>query len=247
MKLVKHFSIKSVLEVPSFGFTGVSGINSMDFAKNNCRVTVLDNHKERTDLIKKVWKETGLTANIEFVKDFNKLDFSDNAFDFSWNFSAIWFVEDLAKFLSELGRVTKKLIAIFVPNTNGLGYRFQKYSSDDEFNTIIFEENLDADRIEGIMNLNGWKLFSWDYIDCPPWPDIGMPKEKLFAKFGINFKRDKTIKEKKPLTILDYFKGIDKDFYNKMLKYSFVEQYAPNLFKSIWSHHKWMLFLPEEK
>ena len=246
MKLVKHFSIKSVLETPSFGFTGVSGINSMDFAKNGCNVTILDNDKDRVSLIKKVWEDTNLSAEIRFVPDFQKLNFDDNNFDFSWNFSAMWFVKDLPEFLSELTRVTKKVIAIFVPNTNGLGYRFQKYSSDDEFDTIINEENINPERIKAVMSLNGWKLFNEDFIDCPPWPDIGMPKEKFASMFGIKLPEKKGSKEKKPLTILDYFRGEDPDFYSKMLRYSFVEKYALNIFKSVWSHHRWMLFLPEK-
>ncbi|RLC51413.1 MAG: hypothetical protein DRI23_05110, partial [Candidatus Cloacimonadota bacterium] len=46
-QICSHFKIKSVLEAPSFGFTGLSGINSMDMAKNGLDVAVADNDNNR--------------------------------------------------------------------------------------------------------------------------------------------------------------------------------------------------------
>ncbi len=242
-KLVKHFDIKTVLEAPSFGFTGVSGINSMDLAKNGCNVTVLDNDKKRIDLIKNVWKKCELQADIVYSENFASLDFSDNSFDMSWNFASLWHVKDLESFFSELSRITSKVIAIFVPNVKGVGYKFLKYTGGSELNKIITEENIFPKNIIEGMSKNGWRLWMDGYIDCPPWPDIGMPKEKFLKMFGISVKEKEN---KNPLTILDYYCGDDDEFYDKMLKYAFLEDFFPDFLKRIWSHHKWMFFIPEK-
>lgn len=242
-KLVKHFNIKSALEVPSFGFTGISGINSMDLAKNGVSVTLLDNNAKRVELIKDVWQKCGYKADILFTDSFETIDFKENSFDLSWNFSAMWFVRDLELFLKELTRVTRKVIAIFVPNIYGLGYRFQKSKGSQELNSVIKEENIFSDNIKTIIGKFGWKFWREDFIDCPPWPDIGMPKEKFLNMLGIKIK---PAENKQPLTILDYYCGDRDDFYKEMLKYSFVENNFPDFFKKIWSHHKWMIFLPEK-
>jgi len=67
--ICKHFNISSVLEAPSFGFTGLSGINSMGLAKDGKKITLLDNDKERIELIEKVWEEMGISLKIEYSKE----------------------------------------------------------------------------------------------------------------------------------------------------------------------------------
>ncbi len=244
LKLVKHFDIQTVLEAPSFGFTGTSGINSMELAKNGCYVTVADNDKERIDLIKGIWEKCNISANIVFASDFSNLKFENNQFDMSWNFASLWHVKDMKRFFKELSRVTKKVIAIFVPNIYGIGYKFLKYTGGKNLKNIITEENIFPKNIINSMEQNGWKLWQKGFIDCPPWPDIGMPKDKFFKMFGIKIKNKENAH---PLTILDYYCDKDNSFYDKMLKYDFLENNLPEFLKRIWSHHQWFVFLPDKK
>ena len=52
-ELKKQYAVTSVLEVPSFGMTGISGINSIWWAAKNIPVTILDHSVERIALFKK--------------------------------------------------------------------------------------------------------------------------------------------------------------------------------------------------
>ena len=124
--ICKHFNISTILEAPSFGFTGLSGINSMNLAKDGKLITLVDNDKNRIELIEETWKEIKLPIKIEFSNNFISLPFADGSFDLSWNFSALWFVDDLSGFLKELTRVTSQAILLCVPNRSGLGYISQK-------------------------------------------------------------------------------------------------------------------------
>jgi hypothetical protein len=44
------------------------------------------------------------------------------------------------------------------------------------------------------------------------------------------------------LTVLDYWNGKDKFFADKMMNYFWLEKIAPDIFKSIWAHHKYYVF-----
>lgn len=244
MEIVTKYQIKSILEAPSFGFTGLSGINSLGFAKGGVDVTIVDHDQERLELIKQVWQESSLNLNSQFVSNYSKLDFPDKSFDLSWNFSALWFVEDLPKFLAELTRVTGKIIILAVPNRSGIGYMSQKYFGQDDLKKYLKEEHIIHKNFHPLMEALGWKQVAWDYFDCPPWPDIGMAKEDFLKKLRLSFlvKEKLTTELREPLTILDYWQDKDVEFANKMLKYYWLEKYAPNLFKAAWAHHKFYVY-----
>lgn len=244
MEIVTKHNIKSVLEAPSFGFTGLSGINSMGFAKAGLDVTILDHDQHRLELINQVWEESALKLKSYHTNCYNKIELPDKTYDLSWNFSALWFVDDIKQFLTELDRVTTKIIVLAVPNRSGIGYLSQKYFGKDDLKRYLKEENIIPKNFKPIMQDLGWELLTWSYFDCPPWPDIGMAKEDFLKKFGLSFlvKEKLDAEPKKALTILDYWRDIDKGFKDKMLSYYWLEKYAPACFKAIWAHHKYYVF-----
>ena len=241
-----HFKIESVLEVPSFGFTGLSGINSMDLAKNGLKVSVIDNNKKRLELIRTVWKKVSLNANLIYSIDFNKLPFDDRSIDLTWNFSALWFVDDLSEFLSEICRISRKAILLCVPNRNGIGYLSQKFLGKDDLKKYLKEKNIFPGEIKKHMKELNWQLIDHKFIDCPPWPDIGMPKEKFLKIFGLEWLLPKK-KEKLPLSIIDYYSGKNPDFAEEMMQHAWFEKKAPNFIKRFWAHHQYMLFIPNNE
>ena len=243
--LCKHFDISKVLETPSFGFTGLSGINSVFLAKQGIDITLMDNNKSRIGLIKKTWNELNLPVNIEYSSDFGKFPFENNAFDLSWNFSALWFVENLSDFLAELSRITTKVMFICVPNRSGLGYTFQKMQGKEELKTQLKEENIIPENFIRELKKLGWMLIDNKFIDCPPWPDIGMSKEKFLKIFGLH----NLLKKKKhtPISIMDYYSGKSPQFPEEMMKYYRFEKKAPSFIKHFWAHHKYFLFIPAKE
>ncbi|MBT3168618.1 MAG: methyltransferase domain-containing protein [Candidatus Cloacimonetes bacterium] len=244
VEICAKFRVKSVLEAPSFGFTGLSGINSLQLAKSGCEITLFDHDKERIELIKSIWNEVNYPLKIEFSKNYNSLPFTDNHFDFSWNFSALWFVDNLQKFLSELTRTTEKAILICVPNRTGIGYLSQKFLGKQDLKKLLKEKNILPKNIQNEMHKLNWELVETNYIDVPWWPDIGMPKDK-FAKI---LKLDWLLKKekRKPISIMDFYKNKDNEFPEKMMKHFWFEKFAPKIIKKIWAHHKYFLFVPKK-
>jgi len=244
IEIIKKYDVNTLLEAPSFGFTGTSGINSMEAARQGCEVRILDNDERRVALIDNLWQRCGITSKVDYTDDFDKLNYDNKAFEMSWNFSALWFVNNLNSFLSELVRVSSKAILLTVPNRSGLGFLSQKMGGKDDLKRLLNEENIIPETIIKTMLGLKWRLVDRDYIDCPPWPDIGMSKEKFLGKFGLGFLVPKQVVVKPPMTILDYYTDKDPDFADRMMKLSKLEQYAPKVFKKYWAHHYYMLFEP---
>ncbi|MCK4956995.1 MAG: methyltransferase domain-containing protein [Candidatus Cloacimonetes bacterium] len=240
LQLCQKFNVSNLLESPSFGFTGISGINSFAAAQSGISVTLTDHDQTRINLVENIWDNLDTKINANLVSDYANLPFEDNQFDLSWNFSAMWFTKDLSAALSELCRVSRKAVLICVPNRSGLGYLSQKFLEKEDLNKYLKEANIIPQNIITEMDKLGWKLVEHNFMDCPWWPDIGMPKAKFLSNFGLRW----LLKEKKhqPISIVDYYKGNDPEFSQKMLKHYWFEKYVPNFFKTIWSHHKYYLF-----
>ncbi|MCD4818821.1 MAG: methyltransferase domain-containing protein [Candidatus Cloacimonetes bacterium] len=244
LQIAKLFNIKSVLEAPSFGFTGISGINSFALKQNSINVHLLDHNRSRIKLIKKTWQDLKENVDIDFTTDYMELSYPDKQFNLVWNFSALWFVDDLQIFLEEFTRICNKVVLICVPNQTGLGFLSQKYSGKKEMEKINID-NIAPSKIIKIMRSLNWTLLQQNYIDCPPWPDIGMPKEKFLRQFGLS----KLIsdKPKESISILDYYSMKNMQFPEQMMKYSWFERIAPDFIKQFWAHHKYLLFIPNPR
>jgi SAM-dependent methyltransferase len=267
-KAVKHYRVKTVLESPSFGFTGLSGINSLGLALNDVSVTVNDSDAHRLGLVKDVWKGFDTDTRFDLIDDFGSLPYEDDCFDMAWSFSALWFVKDLDRYLAELNRVSRKVILIMVPNRTGLGYLHQKHTGADDLKTLLKEDYIKPCRFVRPLEKMGWKLMFNALIDCPLWPDIGMSKEDFAKKMGIEIGVTKgscvrrgaachtqksyvhtdsdvasRVPTKPPLSILDYYNGKDTNMKERMLKLNHFEKHAPTIFKKIWAHHHYYLFM----
>jgi len=238
--------IKTVLESPSFGFTGLSGINSLGLALQGAKLTVTDTHKHRLELISEVWKSYQADVVFNLINTGGELPYNDGAFDMSWNFSALWFVQDLALFCSELCRVTQKVIITMVPNRSGFGYRMQRRSGKDDLKHLLIEENIFPERFTRLFKEQGWVLKENNYIDCPLWPDIGMSKEAFLKKLRLGW-LCKPKKVAKPLSILNYYNNTEPDMKERMMRYNLFEKHLPNIFKRYWAHHKYFMFVKDEQ
>lgn len=242
LELCRKYQVSNLLESPSFGFTGISGINSFAAAQNGISTYLTDHDQSRIDLIAKLWSNYKSKCQINYLTDYGDLPFADKQFELSWNFSALWFTQDLSQALSEMSRCTSKAIFICVPNRSGLGYLSQRFLGKSELTNLLNEENILPHKIISSLQNLGWDLVEYDYIDCPWWPDIGMPKAKFFKIFGLGWLFPK--KSHQPISIMDYYSGHDPYFPDKMLKHYWFEKILPNILKKIWAHHKYFLFEP---
>ncbi len=242
-RLRKTYNITSVLEAPSFGMTGVSGINSLWWSQQGITPVVLDTDAQRIEQSKKVWASIPLPVDMRLHSNWEQLPFENKSFDLSWNFASLWFVQNAEVFARELTRVTRKVIFICVPNIHGIGYKLRKH-----YNSIpegLYPEHIHPKTIKALFNGLGWKTWESGYLDIPPWPDIAMKKEDLFPKIGLGFLLNKT-KNNKSLQrtcIVDYFNGSHPELERDILKYAFLEK-VPFPVKQVWAHHRWFIFTP---
>lgn len=240
----KKYKVRKVLEAPSFGMTGISGINSMWWGRRGAEVTVADHDPERVELAGKVWGDMGFPVDFALLDGrYDALPFGEDSFDLGWNFAAIGCVGDLDAFLHELARVTRNAIWICVPNPTGIGFlarRALEAGSEGGSRTA----NADLGRIRAAMERLGWSKAEEGFFDVPPWPDIAMKKEDLFRKIGIHrlLPRPKE-GTGRVLTILDYFNGANPGMEEEMMRYSLLEG-APWIVKKLWAHHQYMIFTP---
>lgn len=251
-EVIREYEIKSILETPSFGFTGLSGINLVQAAQDGVKVSLEDDQEQRLEQIRALWDDLGLPLKSRLNPGFGHLDYPDRSIDMAFNFSALWFVDDLALFLKELARVSSKLIFLSVPNRSGIGYKGQLKGYTKDKYPQLKPAHIDPASIIHLMKKEGWTLLRKGYFDCPLWPDIGMSKEEFLMKHcmicKVLGKCKVPIKKagKAPLCIMDYYKGNDPDFPQRMLKFSALERFAPDSFKQYWAHHYYLIFSPRE-
>ncbi len=241
------YEAQSVLESPSFGFTGISGINLMALADAGLDVTIEDDNARRLELIRDLWRTLDRTLQTKHNPDFRSLDYPDNNFDLSFSFSALWFVPNLSKFLGELSRVTAKAIFISVPNHTGLGYKLQLRDYSPTKYPELKLSHIDRPSIIRILKKLGWKLADSGCFDCPPWPDIGMTKEELLTKWLPAALVPKPLarpkeKEGETVSILSYYTGDDPNFETRMRSFQWFEKMLPEALKKYWAHHYRMVF-----
>jgi len=247
LDLVTQYQVQTALESPSFGFTGLSGINLLALADVDVQVTLEDNERGRLDRIAKLWQDLGRPLKAVYNPDFRSLDYPDRCFDLAFSFSALWFVPELRLWLNALSRVTDKAIFLSVPNRDGLGYKMQLRDYSPERYPQLRLGHIDPPSVSRILTEQGWTLRRSGYFDCPPWPDIGMTKEELLGKWlpwisscACSKRTDK--RRNSPVSILKYYSGGDPEFVVRMQRLQWLEKAAPQCFKRVWAHHFFMLF-----
>jgi len=244
LRVADTYEISSALETPSFGFTGVSGINLVPLAKRSISVTLEDHDPQRLERLTELWAELKLPLTTALNQDYQRLAYPADSFDLGYNFSALWFVSNLPEFIAEFCRVCRKAILICVPNRQGLGFRMQIKDYSPSAYPFLHPGHIDPRTIIYLMRNNGWKLVEQNFIDCPPWPDIGMNKELWLAKL-LGRQPEEPKPTPNPVSILPYYRGQEPAFEPRMLNLSWLERYAPNWFKRFWAHHLYLLFIPE--
>jgi SAM-dependent methyltransferase len=227
-------SVESVLEAPSFGMTGISGINSLWWATQGVETTVVDHHPDRLRQTGGVWEELCLPVSLILTAPgYDSLPFEDQQFDLSWNFAALWYVNRLENFLAQLVRVSRKAVLLCIPNRANPLFAIRRRRLRKTHD--LFTSHINPPSIIHLMGRLGWRLVRRGYFDTPPWPDIAMNKEDLLGPLA----RPPT----EPLNILDHYSGRDKGLQARVLRFDALEK-LPGWIKRFWAHHEHLLFTP---
>jgi hypothetical protein len=245
-RLLDSYPIREVLEVPFYGMTGLTGINSVYFANRGCKVTLVDTKQERITEAEEMWKVLGYKNNHQtyYHPDLSRLPFSDGQFELAWNFAALWHTDEPCMLLSEMARVSSYLILIVVPNKKQLGYFLRKHILDRDFFNHVDESWAGIDRVESVLSWLGLHLIERGVLDVPPWPDTCMPIGEILAKFRLgNAGAGKKSGKRWNWDIVQYYLGADEGLKKRMEKFSFFETMPiPWRLKRLWAHHEYVLF-----
>ena len=241
-------TIESVLEVPGFGMTGISGINSLWWGRKNKNICVADWNLKRLKYISKTWDSLNFPLQTLFWEQEQKLPLKPLSFDLVWNFASLWFIKDINSFAGQVKNIAGKAILICVPNYTGLGFLIRKkyaYKMDN-----IYLNNIKPAVIKANFAGGGWKLYDEGIFDIPPWPDIAMKKEELLGKLKLNFllnifKKENKKEENSSLDILKYFAGKADNLETQILKFSILEK-PKGIFQRFWGHHRYFIFTKGE-
>jgi SAM-dependent methyltransferase len=232
-----RYDVRTIVEAPSFGMTGVSGINSLWWAQQGVEVTVVDQCLERMESIQKVWEQTGLKMNLVFQSpDSSVLPFADRSFDMAWNFAALWYASDGEAYLKELARVAKRALFICVPNSHNICWVTRPDDASD-----VNMDYINPDWIISSLVPYGWRLVERGFLDVPPWPHIELRKEEMLRRVGLSRIARAMEAKNAGVCIVDYFTGRLPAMEGQVLKYSFLEQ-SPGWLKKYWAHHRFALF-----
>ncbi len=239
-----RYGFYTVLEAPLFGMAGVSGINSVALARIKCPLTLLDDNPDRLAGVARIWGELGLPARFVLADDWGRLPFPANAFDFVWNWAALWRVADPQALLREMVRCSRKLVFVAVPNPVQIGYQFRKYVAEPEFVREVDERWTDIGLIRRQLEGLGMQIIGQGVLDMPPWPDTVMPASELLRRLGI---RSHKLTQRFQgrgwhWSTMDYYLGRQPDLYERVKRYMWLERVPlPWQIKQLWAHHRWVL------
>lgn len=243
IELIKRYHLKSVLELPIKGMSGIPGMNSYQFIKSGCDLTLADTDQSLIQNIKKYWQEISYKPKIDYINDLTKLPYQNDSFDLVWNFSALWYHNDADKIIREMVRVSKRYILISATNVWQPGYPLRKYWIDKDFFKTVNEKWTRMPKIKKVLKKLGIKIIQENVIDVPPFPDTCMPVSDLLSKFGIKQKNQNSPNADNWFwTTLDYYKGLDKEPPDKISKYTFLEKFPIHWrIKLYWAHHRYII------
>jgi hypothetical protein len=238
------YGFQSVLEAPLYGMAGVSGINGVALARMHCSVTLCDDRADRLAGVERIWGELALPLHAVRVDDWSSLPFPDGAFDFAWNWAAIWRLSDPAALLRELVRCSNDLVFVAVPNPVQVGYQVRKHMVEPEFVKEVDESWTEIGRVRRELESSGLEVLEQGVLDTPPWPDTVMPAAELLQKLGI---RSSKLQRRFQgdgwrWSTMDYYLGRQPGLYDQVMRHAWLERLPlPWQLKQVWSHHRWVM------
>jgi len=243
-RLLKDYRVETVLEAPLFGMAGVSGINSVHFAKQGCGVTLVDVHAERLSGIERIWRELGLPCRFVLQDDLAHLPFDDDSFDLAWEWAGLWYLADAPALLAELARVSRHLVFLAMPNRLQPGYWLRKFLVDREFFETVDERWANMGLVKRTIERQGVRIVEEGVLDVPPWPDTVMPAAELLRRLGIRSEKleGRFSGDDWQWSTMDYYVGKRPELGDIVERYTFLERLPlPWRLKVIWAHHRYVL------
>lgn len=120
--LQAELQIRTVLENPADGVTGVPGINSMEFARNGGTVWLANPSQKMLDNAQQIWVKQGLVDLARFVRcQYDNTGLEADSFDLVWNYCMFERFQDPSSLVAEMKRVSRRYVLIMTQNVWNFG------------------------------------------------------------------------------------------------------------------------------
>jgi hypothetical protein len=256
LALREEYGSESVLEAPTFGMAGVSGINSVALAQAGAEVTLVDDHAERLAAVERICGELALPARFVHHAAWEQLPFADQSFDLVWNWAALWHISDgspegaqLPEFLlRELARVSRQVVFVAMPNRAQVGYLMRKYLLERDFVDYVDEAWADIGRVRRVLEGAGLRIVREGVLDVPPWPDTVMPASEVLKRLGIKSRKleGQFSGDSWQWSTMAYYLGEQPDLYDRVMRYAWLDRAPiPWRIKAVWAHHRYVVGVKE--
>jgi SAM-dependent methyltransferase len=248
-RLLRKYTINTVLEYPIYGMTGLTGLNSFYLAQRGCEITLVDFQKEHLEKAELLWNYLNKKCQFHLHKNINRLPVKSGSFDLVWNFAALWWVKRPDKLIKDMVRLSNNLIIIFIPNRLQPGYLLRKWLIDRNFFRRININWIKPSQIRSLFRQLGLKPVEEGALDMPPWPDTAMPLSELIGKLGLSGNKSRSALEKHwHWDIISYYRGTNLTLIEKIKRYAFIENLPlPLQIKLLWAHHRYFLFTKSQR
>lgn len=184
--LAARYRIRSVLEGPTDGITGIRGLNSIPLARAGASVELVLGDASEVALAERIWNSLGLADALSArrARRFH-LDVEPHSFDLVWNFNSIPQVTDPESLISEMCCASRSLVLVLTSNTWNYGFPLHRLHHRAAREPWKHGDvgMMNPRRIAGALASRGFSIVEHLYVDAPWWPDIDSPIEEVAATF----------------------------------------------------------------
>jgi hypothetical protein len=177
-RIQAQYDIKTVLEGPGDGITGIKGINSLALARAGARVTIVLTDQARVELAQRTFAHYGCQDNVTFhVSPLLKLFTPHPPFDLVWNLDVMPRLLTPSIILKEMIQASGRFVLIFVSNRAHYSYwlhRLQHRITGEKWEHGP-PDLLRAGSWQRMLESQGLVVRETILVDVPWWPDIVNP------------------------------------------------------------------------
>lgn len=185
-RLAERHTIHRVLEGPTDGITGISGLNSIPLAQRGASVDLVLGDADEVALAQRAWNAVGVGDKLSVrAANGDALGVEPRSYDFVWNFNSLPQVASADALLDEMCEASSRFVMVFVSNTWNYGFpvhRLHHKAAHDPWshgNISVMNTRVIARKLAE----RGFKVVERLLVDTPWWPDIDSPIEEVAATF----------------------------------------------------------------
>jgi hypothetical protein len=182
-RLAGELDVRSSLEGPIDGITGINGINSIALARIGVQTTVVLQNADLIRYAERFYEVENCRSHVNFICSRDLA--LRRRFDLVWNFNCLPQREDHDAVLEQMSRCSRKYILVFTSNTWNYGFWIHRLHHIVE-KELWHHGNIQVMNMRKISNSlrrMGFQTVRHLYVDVPWWPDIDSPIEEVAGSF----------------------------------------------------------------